>query len=208
MERRPETMRPPDCCTFRILATGGAESAIVAVGNEIKVDENLAVTALVDEQVDAIARADAHVTGDAIATTNAAAVSAGPPAAGADANSASDDKADSDGSSASDAKTRSANDAKVRLIQTKARDLVAKSDKYFAKWRTIGARGPVIVHAEFSGEARGVFPCAAGEDCATVSAVKIVDTTAPRIRGSVRVRLQASDSCGQTDACEFILPEP
>jgi hypothetical protein len=209
-QQRPVAHPPPECCDFRVLVTGCTESAIIAIGNKITVDENLNVTAINDASADAVASTNLNVEVDAIVSANAAAVSPPPPppAAGANVDAASDAKADGDTDSAGNSQTRSANDAKVRLVQSKAPDLVGKNDKYIARWKTIGARGPVVVNVRFDGEVRGVFDCAGGEGEVCLSNVKVIDSVAPRTHGNVRVTLDAADSCGQRDRCVLELLEP
>ena len=199
---------PPDCCDFRVQVTGCAESTIIAVGNKITVDENLNVTAILDQRADAIANTDVHAQGDVIVSSNAAAFGPPSPASGSDSDAASSDQSDADADSASQAQSKSANDAKVRLLQSKAPDLVGKADKYIARWKTIGARGPVMVSVRFDGEVQGSFPCGGAEGEACLTAVKVIDSVAPRTHGRVRVTLDAADGCGQRDRCVLELLEP
>ena len=206
--QRPPALEPADCCDFRLLVTGCTESAIIAIGNKITVDENLNVSAIVDNRADALAHTELDLASDAIVTANAAAFGPPAPATGADADAASDAKSDGKTDSASDAQSKSANDAKVRLLQSKAPDLVGKNDKYIARWKTIGARGPVVVSVRFDGEVRGSFPCGGDNGEACLSNVKVIDSTAPRTHGSVRVTLEAADGCGQRDRCVLELIEP
>jgi hypothetical protein len=201
-EQRPRLapMHPPECCEFRILVIGCTETALVSVGEESIADENLSVntTGL------AISRVDLHVKGDAIAHVDSAAFGAPAPAAGSNADSAADDQADGDGNAGSDAKA----DSRLQTTLRKARDKVVKSDVYCLHWKAIGARGPVVVRVEMTGEARLMLPCAFADGSAKASTVKLLDTAAPRVRGVTRVRVEAMDSCGQRDACVFELQEP
>ena len=184
---RPRATKPPDCCEFRMLVTACTESSIVAVGSEINVDENLSV----NTNVDAISRVDLHLQGDAIAHVNAAAFGPPPPpgAAGSDADSASSDKADGDSNSGSDSNA----DSRLQTRERKARDVVAKSDRYCLEWKPIGARGPVVVRVEMSGEVQMLLPSAFAEGSAKASTVKVIDTNVPRVHGVTRVRVEGAD---------------
>jgi len=205
---RPVELKPPDCCAMRIAVIAGSDAVITAIGNEVNLNEDLAVNARVDETVNAVANANEIVQDQAISHVETAAVGTPGPAASAKSDSAADAKAAGQSQSGADAKNIGNSDSRVQLRQTKPKDLFAKKDTYRVQYRVIGCDHDALVRVVFAGEVNAEFHCGPREADFAVSRVKVLESARPLPRGATRIDLNAVGSCGDRANCQVVVPEP